>query len=50
VIEADLWKLAQARPGSELQFLACDAATGQAALRQQQAELKRLDWSMQYGH
>ena len=50
VIEADLWKLAQARPGSELQFLACDAATARAALRQQQAELKRLDWSMQYGH
>lgn len=31
VIEADLWLLAQARPGSRLQFVECDIATARAA-------------------
>lgn len=42
VIAADLWKLAQARPGAALQFQRCTPAAARAALAQQRQALKTL--------
>ncbi|EEG10058.1 5-oxoprolinase subunit C family protein [Pseudogulbenkiania ferrooxidans] len=49
VIEADLWKLAQARPGAELHFVPTTLAEARHALRQQRYHLNRFNWSA-YGH
>ncbi|MDF0604776.1 biotin-dependent carboxyltransferase family protein [Neisseriaceae bacterium TC5R-5] len=45
VIEADLWKLAQARPGTKLRFLAVKPAEAKQARLQQQRLLQQLDWT-----
>lgn len=42
VISADLWKLAQCRPGCHLRFALVDHAAAVAALRQQRDERNRL--------
>ena len=42
VIQADLWKLAQARPGAHLHFVPCSAADARAALARQVREGQRL--------
>nr|WP_298796498.1 biotin-dependent carboxyltransferase family protein [uncultured Acetobacter sp.] len=42
VIEADLWRLAQARIGSFVQVQCCDHAEGLQAMRQEDAYLKSL--------
>lgn len=42
VIEADLWRLAQLRPGQRARFTLVDHATAVQALRDQQAELARI--------
>lgn len=49
VIEADLWKFAQARPGQRLRFVESDLSEARAALQQQQFERNRFEWSA-YGH
>jgi biotin-dependent carboxylase-like uncharacterized protein len=48
VIAADLWKLAQARPGTRFCFVQTDLAQAQAAQKKWQQELYRLEWSL-YG-
>ncbi|SMF35642.1 5-oxoprolinase subunit C family protein [Pseudogulbenkiania subflava] len=45
VIEADLWKLAQARPGAELHFVPTTLAEARHALQQQRYHLNRFNWS-----
>jgi KipI family sensor histidine kinase inhibitor len=42
VIQADLWILGQARPGTQLQFTRCDVAQARAALATQAAMLRGL--------
>jgi allophanate hydrolase subunit 2 len=42
VIQADLWKLAQARPGAHLHFVPCSAEDARAALARQVREGQRL--------
>lgn len=42
VIEADLWRLAQLRPGQRVRFELVDHAAAVQALREQQAELARI--------
>lgn len=42
VIGADLWKLAQARPGSRLRFARCTPAQAREAWRQQARDLDRI--------
>lgn len=42
VIEADLWRLAQLRPGQRVRFTLVDHAAGVAALRAHSAEMQRL--------
>lgn len=42
VIAADLWKLAQARPGAALRFQRCTPAAARAALAAQRADLDAL--------
>jgi allophanate hydrolase subunit 2 len=42
VIQADLWKLAQARPGAHLYFVPCSAEDARAALARQVREGQRL--------
>ncbi|WP_024304420.1 biotin-dependent carboxyltransferase family protein [Pseudogulbenkiania sp. MAI-1] len=49
VIEADLWKLAQARPGAELHFIPTTPAEARRALQQHRYQLNRFNWSA-YGH
>lgn len=46
VIAADLWLLAQARPGSALRFVECDHASARLALQQQARELQQLQWTL----
>ena len=48
VIAADLWKLAQARPGTRFCFVQSDLAQAQAARKKWQQEQYRLEWSL-YG-
>lgn len=43
VIEADLWLLAQARPGSRLQFVECDIASARAAREQWLRDWRRFE-------
>ena len=43
VIDADLWLLAQARPGSRLQFVECDLATARAAREHWQRDWRRFE-------
>lgn len=45
VIEADLWKLAQARPGNALRFVPTDAAGASAAGAAWESHLNRFEWS-----
>lgn len=45
VIEADLWKFAQARPGQSLHFELTDADGAAAARRAWQLHLTRFEWS-----
>lgn len=45
VIEADLWKLAQARPGVRLHFVMVDAQQATAARLRQRQLLQAQDWS-----
>ncbi|MBB5020360.1 biotin-dependent carboxylase-like uncharacterized protein [Chitinivorax tropicus] len=45
VIEADLWKIAQARPGQRLHFVETTLETALQALKQQQYERNRFEWS-----
>ncbi|MCZ4335685.1 biotin-dependent carboxyltransferase family protein [Aeromonas hydrophila] len=42
VVEPDLWKLAQARPGSLLHFISCDQAGARAARAERRHRLVRL--------
>lgn len=49
VIQADLWKLAQAPPGSRLCFVETDLAGAAAARRRCQQERYRFEWSA-YGN
>ena len=42
VIQADLWKLAQARPGAHLHFVPCSAEDARVALARQVREGQRL--------
>ncbi|MBI3145031.1 MAG: biotin-dependent carboxyltransferase family protein [Pseudogulbenkiania sp.] len=49
VIEADLWKLAQARPGAELHFVPCTLGDARRALQQHRYQLNRFNWSA-YGN
>lgn len=46
VIAADLWKLAQARPGCELHLVETDTAGARAALVEQQRWLQRVERSL----
>ncbi|MFZ6750374.1 biotin-dependent carboxyltransferase family protein [Undibacterium sp. Ren11W] len=48
VIQADLWKLAQARPGTRFCFIQSDLAQARAAQKKWQQEQYRLEWSL-YG-
>jgi biotin-dependent carboxylase-like uncharacterized protein len=48
VIEADLWKLAQAAPGTRFCFVQADLAEAQAAQKKWKQEQYRLEWSL-YG-
>lgn len=45
VIEADLWLLAQARPGNKLRFVECDLATAWAARADWQHDFNCFEWS-----
>ncbi|HEY5801713.1 MAG TPA: biotin-dependent carboxyltransferase family protein [Burkholderiaceae bacterium] len=45
VIEADLWKLAQARPKETLRFVQCDAAQAASARAQIRQSNYRFNWS-----
>lgn len=45
VIEADLWLLAQARPGSQLRFQRCDLATAAAAREAWAHDFNRFEWA-----
>ncbi|RXZ45334.1 biotin-dependent carboxyltransferase family protein [Crenobacter cavernae] len=49
VIEADLWKLAQARPGARLRFACCTEADAVQALQQSRDELDLFEREA-YGH
>lgn len=49
VIEADLWKLAQVRPGQSVHFVQTDAAGAAAARQVWLQHLRRFEWSA-YGH
>jgi biotin-dependent carboxylase-like uncharacterized protein len=48
VIEADLWLLAQARPGSVLQFVPCTVEQAHAARRVRQAQAYRLAYALSH--
>ncbi|MCW3479983.1 biotin-dependent carboxyltransferase family protein [Neisseriaceae bacterium JH1-16] len=48
VIEADLWLLAQARPGARLGFVRCGLAEAAAARDAQARYLRQLEWGL-YG-
>jgi len=48
VIEADLWLLAQARPGARLGFVRCEPAQAAAARDAQARYLRQLEWGL-YG-
>jgi biotin-dependent carboxylase-like uncharacterized protein len=48
VIAADLWKLAQARPGTRFCFIQSDLAEAAAAQKKWQQEQYRFEWSL-YG-
>ncbi|WP_137937132.1 biotin-dependent carboxyltransferase family protein [Chitinivorax sp. B] len=45
VIEADLWKLAQARPGTRLHFVKTTLDDARQAMQQWQFERNRFEWS-----
>lgn len=46
IIEADLWKLAQATPGCHFCFVKTDSVRALQAQEEWRSELKRLDWSL----
>ena len=46
IIEADLWKLAQATPGCHFCFVKTDSTRALQAQEEWRSELKRLDWSL----